>query len=463
LLLSEEILRGYTDFKHHGIMEYPSDQAPAGRARLDRRSGQMIIFTTLTLFLLFSVMGLAVDLGYSYYVKISAQNAADAAAAGAMGYANIHGTTCGTNITCGAAYNCPADVGTVDNALKAGCAYAKSNGYTDGVTLIANNTTPTYAPGVNTSLWIQANVAQTVTHPFLYWAGFRSGSVESQATSGMTTAPNSSCIYVLDSSNKAGALSVTGAAILTATDCGVYVNSSSSTAINVTGSAQLITSQSSVVGNYSCSWSTVCNPAPTTGAAVVTDPLANRITAPSVPATCTHTNYQASHVDVATLSADGVYCGGISAIGSAHVTLNAGTYILKNGGFSTGNSAIIDANGPVTIFMTAPGGTNAAVVISGASRVTLSAPTSGSYKGILFYQDPDHPGTTTSSVGNSASLTATGTWYMPKGVVSMSGAISTGKMALVVKDLTVANSATFQQDLTGAYTGLAQPTPTLIQ
>lgn len=44
-------------------MRYPSD------SRLQKRSGQMIIFVTLSLFVLFSVMRLAVDLGYSYYVK----------------------------------------------------------------------------------------------------------------------------------------------------------------------------------------------------------------------------------------------------------------------------------------------------------------------------------------------------------------------------------------------------------
>jgi hypothetical protein len=196
---------------------------------------------------------------------------------------------------------------------------------------------------------------------------------------------------------------------------------------------------------------------------VVADPLAGRLTAPTVAGTCTHTNYQLTNSNIATISADGVYCGGISAIGASHLTLNAGTYILKNGAFNAGNSAIIDANGPVTIFLTAPTGSNAAVTLGGASRITLSAPSSGSYKGILFYQDPANPGTTASSVGNSASLTATGTWYMPKGVVSMSGAISTGKMALVVKDLTVANSATFQQDLTGEFTGLTMPSVALIQ
>jgi hypothetical protein len=442
-----------------------SDSRTTAR-RGDRRSGQIIIFVTLSLFFLFSVMGLAVDLGYSYYVKIAAQAAADAAATAAVTYANLHGSACGTDITCNSSYECPNPVGTINSAFQAGCIYAQSNGYSNGgsqtVRLIANNNAPPYASGVDTSLWIQANVSQTVTHPFLFWAGFRSGSVESQATAAITTTPSSSCIYVLDSSNKYGALSVTGAAILTAQGCGVYVNSSNSTAVSVTGSARLITSQTSIVGGYNCTWSTICNPTPTTGAPVVTDPLQG-MTAPSVPNTCTHNNYSLTNSNIATISADGVYCGGINVIGAAHLTLNEGTYILKDGGFRTGNSAIVDANGPVTIFMTAPNGNNAAVVLSGASRVTLSAPHSGATRGMLFYQDPDHPGTTASSIGNSAVLNATGTFYMSKTALTLSGAVGTGKMAIVVKDLTVANSATFEQDLTGEFTGLTVPSATLIQ
>ncbi len=450
----------------HGRMRRLPEQAPAGRAAANRRSGQIIIFATLSLFLLFSVMGLAVDLGYSYYVKTLAQNAADAAAAAAIRHADAHGTTCGTDITCNSAYTCPSDLGTIDSAFKEGCAYATSNGYASGVTLIANNNAPTYAPGVSATLWIQANVAQTVTHPFLYWAGFHSGSVETAATSAITTAPNSSCIYVLDDDTppKSGALTVSGSALLTATSCGIYVNSSSSTALIATNiSARIRASQISVAGGVSCPTNS-CSPAPVTGAATVKDPLKDKLTAPDSSGTCGHTGYQLTNSNVATIN-PGIYCGGISAIGSSHLTLhsNGSPFILKDGNFSAGNSAIVDADGPVTIFLTAPNSATAAVVLTGAARVTLSAPSSGSYQGMLFYQDPGHPGTTTSSVGNSASLSATGTWYMPKGAVSMSGAIGTGKMAMVVKDLSVANSATFQQDLTGAFTGLATKSVSLIQ
>src|SRR5208282_6269125 len=44
------------------------------------RRGQALLLVTLSLFAMCGLLGLAVDLGWSYFVKKSAQNAADAAA-----------------------------------------------------------------------------------------------------------------------------------------------------------------------------------------------------------------------------------------------------------------------------------------------------------------------------------------------------------------------------------------------
>ena len=54
----------------------------AGR---DGREGQILVFATLNLFLLFSLVGLALDLGWSYFKKEQAQSAADGAALSAAG------------------------------------------------------------------------------------------------------------------------------------------------------------------------------------------------------------------------------------------------------------------------------------------------------------------------------------------------------------------------------------------
>jgi hypothetical protein len=130
----------------------------SGSERSDRRAGQVIIFVTLSLFFLFSVMGLAVDLGYSYYTKVAAQGAADAAATAAATYASNNGYACITNIDCSGPYTCPNTLGIINTAFKAGCAYAQSNGFTGGgsqtVTMSANSTASPYVSGISTALWI---------------------------------------------------------------------------------------------------------------------------------------------------------------------------------------------------------------------------------------------------------------------------------------------------------------------
>jgi Flp pilus assembly protein TadG len=90
---------------------------------------------TLSLFTLFGIIGLAVDLGWSYYRKQVAQTAADAAAlAAAVVAENNAGTntiTCGSNnVVCQAAAACPTNGATGNNILS-GCLYAKANGFTN--------------------------------------------------------------------------------------------------------------------------------------------------------------------------------------------------------------------------------------------------------------------------------------------------------------------------------------------
>ncbi len=172
--------------------------------RQDRRSGQIIIFVCLSLSVLFAVIGLAVDLGYAYMIRVTEQSAADSAAQAAARYASQNGFTCGVGgLTCNSTYTCANPPVTPPvTALEAGCLYAQANGFLNTgnqtVTLIANNTAPPNEAG-NTSpvLWIQASVTQTVHNSFLYWAGFHSGTVASQAIAGVRAIPPTSCVYVL--------------------------------------------------------------------------------------------------------------------------------------------------------------------------------------------------------------------------------------------------------------------------
>src|SRR5262249_46012810 len=81
---------------------------------------------------------------------------------------------------------------------------------------------------------------------------------------------------------------------------------------------------------------------------------------------------------------------GLNIIGSSTVTFNPGTYILNG---NSGNYALSLQNSShvtgahVTFFITGQyGHTIGAVQCTGATVVNLSAPTSGTYEGMLFVQ-----------------------------------------------------------------------------
>jgi hypothetical protein len=432
----------------------------------------MLIFVCLSLSVLFAAIGLSVDLGYAYMIKVNAQTAADSAAQAAARYASQNGITCGAGgLTCNSTYTCANPPVTPPvTALEAGCLYAKANGFLNTgnqtVSLIANNTTPPNEAG-NTSpaLWVQARVTQTANNSFLYLAGFHSGSVASQAVAGVSVIPPIACIYVL-SLTAAQALSVTGSSSITGSGCGIYVNSSnSSSAIYDTGSSSVDTTGGGKIymvsgGFADVTGSSTISPTPTI-APPAADPFIN-LPAPTVPTTCDQTNYSIGNANTATLS-PGTYCGGITVGGAAVVTLNPGMYILNGGGFNNSNGGTVNGSG-VTFFLTGQHGRTAAgMSLQGNSYTNVSAPSSGTYQGVLFYQDRSITYAAGNAEGNSAHLDATGTLYFPTTSLSLAGDVTENKIALIVNTLAISGSSTYDQDATGTYTGLATRNSGLIQ
>ena len=444
--------------------------------RLNRRAGQMLVFVTLSLIFMFGVMGLSVDLGYSYFVKVQTQAAAVAAAAAAAAYASANGSTCGSGgVVCGTSYSCVASpTPPATTAMQAGCLYAKANGFVNSgnqtVALIENTTTPPNETGNAPNFWVQATVTQTVPHLFLFLSGFKSGSVASEAIAGITLIPSASCVYILDPT-MAGALTISGSGSVTASGCGVWVNSSSTTAVNMSGSAILTATGGGTIKVHAssntgvCAYSCTVSPALTLGAATVADPFAS-LPSPTVGTTCTYTNYTSPTTGSGSIG-PGVYCGGINVGNSYSLTMTSGMYIMYGGGFNVAGSASVTGSG-VTVFLTGGtlGGhtyTSSGVQLTNGGSTTLSAPTSGTYQGVLFFQDRLVTYTTGNAIAGAASTAMTGTFYFPTTSLSLSGSISAAKVALVVDSLSDTGSATYDQDSTGQYTGLAHGSTGLIQ
>ncbi|TGV63610.1 hypothetical protein EN792_071165, partial [Mesorhizobium sp. M00.F.Ca.ET.149.01.1.1] len=162
--------------------------------------------------------------------------------------------------------------------------------------------------------------------------------------------------------------------------CVVMANSIASDALKVQGSAGLqadcLISAGGVVLNNPVT--TVCK-SPITQALPAADPFAS-LPAPAATGGCKNVN---GNKTTQTIQA-GTYCSGMNLNGN--VALSSGTYVVQ-GNLKINAGAVITCAAPctngVTIFMA---GSNT-VSINGNASVTLSAPTSGTYSGVLFYGD----------------------------------------------------------------------------
>jgi hypothetical protein len=251
---------------------------------------------------------------------------------------------------------------------------------------------------------------------------------------------------------------MTGASTLSATNCSIYVASTANDAVEIYGTSSISANRVIINGTYVDPAGTSISPAPVTG--TVTDPLAN-LPAPTFSG-CNYTDAWYYNGATATLN-PGVYCGGITA-SDATLTLNPGTYILNGDGLIVENSGSITGSG-VFFYNTGVNGQIAGpVTITGSGAVNLSAPTSGTYEGILFFQDRSVTYTTANSVSNAGGGTMTGTFYFPTTAFTFAGSSAVSIYdAFVVNTLTITGASYLKQDTTGTYTGLTQSSAALIQ
>jgi hypothetical protein len=94
---------------------------------------------------------------------------------------------------------------------------------------------------------------------------------------------------------------------------------------------------------------------------------------------------------------------------------------------------------------------NATTDFNGNANITLSAPTSGTYKGILFYGDPDNT-SGTSKFNGTANSELTGIIYMPSQAVEFLGNFSgdNGCMRIVASTIKFTGSTTINSDCSSA-------------
>jgi hypothetical protein len=109
--------------------------------------------------------------------------------------------------------------------------------------------------------------------------------------------------------------------------------------------------------------------------------------------------------------------------------MNPGEYVIVGGKFKVNGGATVTGSN-VTIFLTGNDTDGYAQVdIAGTATVSISAPTSGTYQGIAFFQDRDAPPASEVSpnkFNGSSNLEIKGAIYIPNQQVEFSGGNESG-------------------------------------
>jgi hypothetical protein len=156
----------------------------------------------------------------------------------------------------------------------------------------------------------------------------------------------------------------------------------------------------------------------------------------------------------------GKYFGGIN-IGSnvKNVTFSPGTYILAGGGLTATGNTTLSGTGVTFYNSKAPGYDYAPIDLAGNVTANLSAPTSGTLEGFLFFQDPTIPvGSAGISVVGNSSSTFDGVIYSPTTALSYFGNSSgSGYTVLVAYTVSIAGNSSFT--IGNNYSSLANGAP----
>jgi Flp pilus assembly protein TadG len=374
---------------------------------VSNRRGSALAVTAVCMVLIAGVMAVVLDGGMLMAQRRRAQAVADAAALAAA-----------YNLYNNYAQNQGADTGGA--AAKEAQAIASGNGYTnDGTTsTVTVNIPPT--SGTFKSKASYAEVIVQHNQPRYFSALWGSGTMTVTARTVSRGISNSSGpgILLLDPNMKAS-LNVTGAGGVSVTGGSIVVDSSHPQAGVITSSGSVTAPNINFYGGDSTSGSGQFVGTVKTGVARTADPLSTL----AVPDKTTMTvrsssQYQISSSGTYTLQ-PGVYTGGIkiSAPGPGSVTLQSGIYYMDGGGFQLSGS--INLSGSGVMIYNAPQHSSEQVSLSGTGSVTLTPPTSGTYKGISVFQD--RSSSAAIAVTGNGGMNISGTIYGAGAEVDLTG------------------------------------------
>ncbi len=233
---------------------------------------------------------------------------------------------------------------------------------------------------------------------------------------GISAAPESVAVVLLDASGL-GALTAVGNGTINVTGGGeIAVNSTNGSAVVAIGNGAISASEIDVAGQPG-----VLNLGDgqisgtiDAGASAASDPLAS-LPAPAIPSQV-FSSVHASGRDNITLQ-PGAYVGGIHVSGHATVTLQPGMYYLQGGGLSVTGQGKLLGNG--VMIYDSPQENDDGISVTGRGAVNLTAMTGGTYRGIVIFES--RVSDTPIRIAGNGSMNLTGTVYAPAARLQVSG------------------------------------------
>jgi hypothetical protein len=373
--------------------------------------GNVAIIFALTLPIIAGGAGLGLETSYWYYKDLQIQAAADAAAyAGAIEKRS----------------------GSTDYVVLASAkSSAVQNSFDPTLGAIEVNSPPLSGPNTaNTAVEVLISLPLERFFSKLFLDGFVT--VNARAVARYQTSANA-CLLALDPIESRSIL-FSGTSSMTLNGCNVMTNSIAPDAIRSQGSTDVsvdcLISSGGVDLSTHVALTQCANPI--VNAAPVADPYKD-LPEPTPAGPCLNGNG-------ASLS-PGNYCHGISM--NHDTVLAPGTYYISGGNFRTNGNANVSGEN-VTIYLD----DGARVAMNGNSKVNLTAPTSGTYSGILFFGDRDNSDSTVNKFNGTADSDLTGSLYFASQPVEYLGnfAGADGCTRIVAKTIAWSGNAEFKQD-----------------
>jgi Flp pilus assembly protein TadG len=382
-------------------------------------SGQTLIFVALSMTVILGFTAMAADVGTLLHDKRNLQIAADSAAIAGAVEEKVSGVT--------------ADI------QASGQTASTQNGFTNGSNqvTVTINTPPASGPHAGAAGYVEAIVSQVEPVFFMKLFSFTSMRVTARAVA-FNGATSTNCVLATNPTAPQ-TIELQGSFNANFPGCSVVDDSNDPDALDFTGGGGSLTAGSVGVVGGAGGHTGDSSPAPQTGVAPISDPLASLPPPPYDPASCTAAP-SGTAWGPATAGGTVCYSGNVN-VGTRNVTLKPGIYVFTGDLDFTGNGSLTSLPGGVTLYFAGPNGQLGGPGNGKTSLDLTATSTGGPYNDILIYQDR-----TDANLGEfngTPIVNLTGIIYMPGAPLEFSGNTTSNLITdLIVNQLIEQGNAT---------------------